>query len=137
MITITRILEIDAGHRLMKHESKCRNVHGHRYRFELTMSGSLDSVGRVIDFGVVKTIAGEWLDTNWDHGFIVQQGDPLLPALVADGTKLFIVPVPPTAENLSTILRDIIRPMLSPLGVDLVSIRCWETPNCFADSGAE
>lgn len=78
MRTITRRLEIDAGHRLMNHESKCRNVHGHRYVFEVTVGAeNLDGSGRVIDFGVVKQELGGWLDEHWDHGFIYQRGDPV------------------------------------------------------------
>lgn len=133
--TITRILEIDAGHRLLRHESKCRNAHGHRYKFEIKMAGALDDVGRIIDFGVVKSIVGGWLDENWDHGFIVQNGDPLADALIADGSKVFVTTVPPTAENLAAMLADIVAPMLAEKHIRLVNVRCWETPNCFADSG--
>ncbi|MEE8246777.1 MAG: 6-carboxytetrahydropterin synthase, partial [Alphaproteobacteria bacterium] len=32
--TVTRRLEIDAGHRVMTHGSKCRHLHGHRYVVE-------------------------------------------------------------------------------------------------------
>ena len=43
MITITRKLEFDAGHRIPDHKSQCRNLHGHRYTIEITL------VGEVID----------------------------------------------------------------------------------------
>ena len=62
MVRITRRLEIDSGHRLMKHEGKCRNYHGHRYVFEATVEGpGLDEVGRIVDFSVIKERLGGWL----------------------------------------------------------------------------
>jgi 6-pyruvoyltetrahydropterin/6-carboxytetrahydropterin synthase len=51
---VIRRIEIDAGHRLLKHEGKCRNLHGHRYVFEVeAQSKQLDSVGRGIDFSIL------------------------------------------------------------------------------------
>ena len=37
MLTITRKLEFDAGHRIPDHTSQCRNLHGHRYTVEITL----------------------------------------------------------------------------------------------------
>ena len=55
MIEITRRLEFDAGHRVLGHEGKCKNLHGHRYSAEITVTApDLDGLGRVIDFGVIK-----------------------------------------------------------------------------------
>ena len=37
------------------HESKCAHLHGHNYKFEFhCTAGSLDNVGRVIDFSDIK-----------------------------------------------------------------------------------
>ena len=36
MISVTRRLEFDAGHRIPDHRSQCRNLHGHRYVLEIT-----------------------------------------------------------------------------------------------------
>lgn len=139
--TVTRFIEIDCGHRLMKHESKCRNVHGHRYRFEVTCSAeSLDEVGRVIDFSAIKEIVGTWLDDNWDHGMVVQFGDPMAEYLRALPSKVYELgtaeaPLPPTAENMSAFLLTVAQDLLTPRSIRVVKIRCYETPNCYADSG--
>ena len=132
MITITKRMEIDAGHRLQNHESKCRNVHGHRYAFELTVTAAaLDAVGRVIDFGVVKRLIGAWLDENWDHGFIVQRDDPIREVSAGFG-KVFTMTPAPTAENLAEYLGRIALTLLPP-EIKIVAVRCWETPTCHAD----
>ena len=41
MISITRRLEFDAGHRIPDHRSQCRNLHGHRYVLEITLCGDV------------------------------------------------------------------------------------------------
>ncbi len=133
MITITRRLEIDAGHRLMNHESKCRNAHGHRYAFEVEVSADeLDELGRVIDFSVVKTVLGGWLDDNWDHAFIYQRGDSVGTWLEANDQKHYAVDFAPTAENLAADFLATARKLLAPVKITVVSVRLWETPNCCA-----
>lgn len=132
--TCTRRLEFDAGHRLMKHESKCRNVHGHRYVVELTCAAeSLDEVGRVIDFAAIKREVGGWIDADLDHGFIIQQGDPLFDALLNDRTKFHVVGFSPTAENLVAYIATNAQDILTPLGIRVTHVRLFETPNCWAD----
>jgi 6-pyruvoyltetrahydropterin/6-carboxytetrahydropterin synthase len=41
MLTITRKLEFDAGHRIPDHNSQCRNLHGHRYTLLITLTGDV------------------------------------------------------------------------------------------------
>ncbi|MEM4863391.1 MAG: 6-carboxytetrahydropterin synthase QueD [Candidatus Nezhaarchaeales archaeon] len=49
-----------ASHVIADHPGKCRNLHGHNYVVELEVCrDSLDSLGMVIDFGVVKQILRE------------------------------------------------------------------------------
>ena len=131
---ITRRLEIDAGHRLQKHESKCRHVHGHRYVFEVTCAADeLDEVGRVIDFSVVKEKVGGWLDEALDHGFIVERSDPIA-EMLAPITKLYVMPSPPTAENLAVLVLAQARELLEGNGLRVVRVVCYETPNCWAEA---
>ncbi|AKA60901.1 6-carboxytetrahydropterin synthase [Enterobacteria phage JenP1] len=100
--TVIRSHEICAGHRVVGHESKCRHLHGHNYKFHFkvapkpetipgiapasmaTKPGKLDAVGRVIDFSVVKTTLCQWLEDNWDHKFLHWEEDPLIKALQVD-----------------------------------------------------
>lgn len=139
MITATRRIEWDAAHRVLRHESKCSTLHGHRYAAELTCAADygLDSVGRVIDFGVVKAVVGTWVDDNWDHTTIVNKDDTSLldwckqesaqgkrPPWAMDGE--------PTAENIASTLMQIANSLLHGSGVRVVEVKVWETPNCYA-----
>ena len=79
MITITRKLEFDAGHRIPDHNSQCRNLHGHRYTLLITLIGEVvkqDGVsdnGMIMDFSDVKELALEHLVSLWDHAFFVYE----------------------------------------------------------------
>ena len=151
--TITRKLEFDAGHRVLKHESKCRHLHGHRYVAEVMVTApELDGLGRVIDFGVVKQLVGGWIDANWDHNLILHPADPLLHVLtvirqegslifedaggqvdaVLGGKEPFVMDSNPTAENMSRVLFQAAVELLQPHDISVVQIRLYETPNCWA-----
>lgn len=136
-LSITQTLEFDTGHRLMCHEGKCRNVHGHRYKVELEMSSSLytaphATTGMLLDFTDVKRTVGAWVDANWDHGFVGQAGDPLLAELTKLGLKVYTVPVPPTAENMVLVFVGVATALLRPFDVQVESVRWYETPRCWA-----
>ena len=51
--TIRRYVETDTGHRVPNHKSKCRHLHGHRYRFEAEIEGDVVTVEGVSDEGML------------------------------------------------------------------------------------
>ena len=51
--TIRRYVETDTGHRVPNHKSKCRHLHGHRYRFEAEIEGDVVTVTGVSDEGML------------------------------------------------------------------------------------
>src|SRR3569623_68773 len=81
MLTITRKLEFDAGHRIPDHKSQCRNLHGHRYTLEITLVGAVieeegsSDNGMIMDFSDVKALAKQHLIDVWDHAFLVYRKD--------------------------------------------------------------
>src|SRR6478672_9438753 len=81
MLTITRKLEFDAGHRIPDHQSQCRNLHGHRYVIEITLVGEVvqqegrSDNGMIMDFSDVKALAKTHLVDPWDHAFLVYEND--------------------------------------------------------------
>ena len=135
MKTCTRRLEFDAGHRVLKHEGKCRHVHGHRYRVDITVSApELDAVGRVVDFSVIKDVVGTWLDDEMDHGYPHHPDDEFAVTLKEMGMKTFEMSTAypnPTAENLCLLIASFAKDRLRDLTVE--SVRVYETPNCWAD----
>lgn len=139
VITCTRKLEWDALHRVPGHEGKCRAFHGHRYVAELTCSApELDKVGRVIDFGLLKSIVGTWIDDRWDHTALLMEGDrdPAVQHIVASngeyGRPVYLMKAPPTAENIAAELARIAQQLLCDSGISVTSVRIWETSNSYA-----
>lgn len=131
-----RKFSIDVGHRVFRHESKCANMHGHTYAIEVYARGQLDSLGRVIDFSVLKERIGAWLDENWDHGFVYFVEDvEVRQALLATGSKSWALPYNPTAENMARILLLNIAPsLMAGTGVEVFKVVVQETPNCRAEA---
>ena len=103
--TVIRSHEICAGHRVVGHESKCRHLHGHNYKFHFKVApkhgcgkvvtrgklveDGLDNVGRVIDFSVVKTTLCQWLEDNWDHKFLHWEHDSVINSLIVVASTEF------------------------------------------------
>lgn len=133
-ITITRRLTFCAGHRVYMHESKCKHMHGHNYVAMLTCSApELDAIGRVIDFSVIKAYVGTWLDTMWDHAFIVCAQDlEVLEALVKLNHKHYVMQDNPTAENMCKELMRNAQTLL-PKDITIEKVGIWETENCYAE----
>jgi len=138
MHTIVRRLEWDAAHRVLRHESKCSTLHGHRYVAEIECTAAkLDPVGRVIDFGAVKEVVGAWIDENWDHTTLINQEDYALRSFCEreardNKRKPFIFTGEPTAENIAKKLHAVASTLLENQGIEVVSVTVWETPNCRA-----
>lgn len=137
--TCTRRLEFDAGHRVMNHESKCATLHGHRYVVEVTAEAfALDSIGRVIDFSVLKEKVGGWIDEKWDHTTLVCEEDLLVASALVGLPSYkgpFICPFNPTAENMAEYLLHHVCPLvLADTGVRVTRVRLYETPNCYAEA---
>ena len=136
MIKCTRKIHFDSAHRIPNHESKCKNLHGHRYVVEATFScKELDDKGRVIDFGVIKDILGAWVDDNLDHNTILSVEDKVLGDLIESQTKqkVFYLNYHPTAENIARFLFEEVCPALfKDYDIKCVEIKVNETPNCHA-----
>lgn len=153
MISCTRRIQFSAGHRVYRHESKCANVHGHNYIVYIYARAStlkhesksapheskpeLDSIGRVIDFSVLKEQYGRWIDTSWDHGMILWKEDPLVGVFQDTehlvGMKTCAMDFNPTAEEMARWLLDLGPILMIGTGVEVWKIQLWETENCFAE----
>lgn len=127
-----RYHDISCGHRVVGHEGKCCNLHGHNYRVHFECEAAeLDEVGRVIDFSVIKSQLCEWLENEWDHRMILWDQDSDAEQLLSIDPTIVLVPFNPTAENLGQYLIDNIGPkLMKPLGVRLARVIIEETRKC-------
>jgi 6-pyruvoyltetrahydropterin/6-carboxytetrahydropterin synthase len=169
---VTRRIEIDAGHRIMLHGSKCRHLHGHRYAIEATaraargrLHDSGEQAGMLLDFGFLKQEMEAAIDAACDHGFISALADIDVLRMFAPvaqpfddwlagvrvaverdgylsttdcrlGSKLYVVPFHPTAEELARHWFHRLKKAVhhrSDGYAELDRLRVWETPNCWAE----
>ncbi len=148
----SRYHDFSYGHRVVGHENKCRHLHGHNGRIHFHCQAdvgveSLDKIGRVIDFGEIKSRLCMWIENNWDHKFLAWEKDPMIKALYYTGApgnmefedaqmfqeSVVFVPFNPTAENMAEYLVTVIGPeQLAGTGIKLVEVVIEETAKCHA-----
>jgi len=111
--TLTVKDHFDAAHALVGYPGECRNLHGHTWDIEVSVSGTeLDDVGIVYDFKDLKSN---------------------LAAILADYDHLYLNEVPPfdsinaTAENLARVIYERLENLL-PEYIALEEVSVWESP---------
>lgn len=134
MTTVTKTVKFDAAHILTNHSGLCKNLHGHTYRVDISVSRSDDVAGdMVIDFKDLKKIATESICEKFDHAFIYNTASPgeceIAAVVEKHGMRTVALPFRSTAENLAAHFFA----ELSIRIAGLSSVKVWET----ADSCAE
>ena len=142
---ITKEIEIDMAHRVCFHKSKCRNLHGHRYKIEVGVDDKVkdgygeSDYGMVIDFSDLKQTMMDEIDEKFDHGAVFYVNDPyrtkleeILELQDQRKDKMHFVDFMPTAENLSKYWFQLIKPKLDDKGIQLYHVKVWETPTSTA-----
>ncbi|MBL0169110.1 MAG: four helix bundle protein [Gemmatimonadaceae bacterium] len=131
LVTVTRVLRFNAAHRvhnpaLSDEENarlfgKCNNPnwHGHNYRLEVAVKGSIDErTGYVIDLGYLRDIVDREVIEKTDHrNFNID----------VEYTHGII----PTTENIVVAMWRVIAPAVAP--AQLVRLRLWETDQNYAE----
>lgn len=109
-VTISQEFEFHAAHFLPWHPGKCANLHGHSYRVQVDVEGTLDERGIVVDFDELTAMVWGEVIEPLDHTLLNDHLDN------------------PTAERLAIhILRK-----AEASGVTLNEVRIWETAKSLA-----
>ncbi len=134
MTTVTKTVKFDAAHILTNHQGLCKNLHGHTYRVDVSVTQA-DAVDRdmVIDFKDLKHLAREMICDRFDHAFIYNTesaGEREIAAVVEkNGMRTVAIPFRSTAENLAKLFYTDLKSRVPGLS----AVKVWET----ADSCAE
>lgn len=137
--TVTKTFTFDTGHRLSNYEGKCKRLHGHTYKLEVTVGCNvLDEKGMVIDFTELKEIYKEHIDAAFDHRTLLYKNDPLNRAIASvlpeDDEQIVWTSFNPTAENIAAVIFRIFESRLpGNRGLGVTRIRLYETPTSYAD----
>ena len=134
MTTVTKSVKFDAAHILTNHQGLCKNLHGHTYRVDLSVTQQDgDKSDMVIDFKDLKAVATSVICDRFDHAFVystASEGESEIAAVVEKhGMRTVALPFRSTAENLARYFFGELKPLIPGLS----SVKVWET----ADSCAE
>ncbi|MES2023329.1 MAG: 6-carboxytetrahydropterin synthase QueD [Patescibacteria group bacterium] len=115
-ISVNKQFKFEAAHGLPKYDGKCKNVHGHSYVFEISISGPIitegPKEGMVIDFGDISKVVDKNIIDKWDHQYLND-----------------VVTFNPTAENLAVEILKI----TNDSGLSVNKVKLWETANSFVE----
>lgn len=141
--TLTRVFEFDAAHRVMNERVKCFNLHGHRFKVELTIGFDYTSeLGYAIDFKEIKRVFGGFIDKHFDHACILNPLDTdLINLCQKNNWRLWVMglgnkgDINPSAENMAGELLFVARRLFTKLNIpiEVISIKLYETPNCWVE----
>ncbi|MCA0152468.1 6-pyruvoyl trahydropterin synthase family protein [Winogradskyella vincentii] len=140
-IRITKQFSFETGHALYGYDGKCKNVHGHSYRLDVTVIGIPISdntnvkFGMVIDFGDLKKIVKEEIVNVFDHATVFNKNTPhieLAKELEDRGHNVLLVDYQPTSEMMVIDFADKIKKRL-PENIKLHSLKLQETATSFAE----
>ncbi len=121
-------INFEYAHRLLHHCGKCRHVHGHSGEATIElMSPTLNDNCFVMDFSDIKTPLKQWINEFWDHAYLAHEQDPLLPALRAEGMKIFTFPAEPSAEIMARYLFEQVVSLERPINVQVMRVTIRET----------
>lgn len=134
MTTVTKTIKFDAAHILTNHQGLCKNLHGHTYRVDVSVTQDEDDASdMVIDFKDLKRIAAEVVCDRFDHAFIYNtesEGEREIAEVVErHGMRTVAIPFRSTAENLACLFFGELKSRIPGLS----AVKVWET----ADSCAE
>jgi 6-pyruvoyltetrahydropterin/6-carboxytetrahydropterin synthase len=134
MITVTKTIKFDAAHVLTNHQGLCKNLHGHTYRVDISVSqDENDRSDMVIDFKDLKGIAGEVIVERFDHAFIYNTesaGEREIAEVVEkNGMRTVAIAFRSTAENLARMFYRELKVRIPGLS----AVKVWETAESCAE----
>lgn len=134
MLTVTKSVKFDAAHVLTNHQGLCKNLHGHTYRVQASVTQPPDDTSdMVIDFKDLKRTCEEVILARFDHAFMYNStsaAESEIAAVVAKhGMRAVALPFRSTAENLARYFFGELRTRIPGLS----GVRVWETPDSFAE----
>jgi 6-pyruvoyltetrahydropterin/6-carboxytetrahydropterin synthase len=138
MTRIAKDFRWEMGHRLPFHNGGCQNIHGHSYRMRVTIEGTMDDNGMVLDYFDMKAIVDPIVQ-RVDHSFLCDNRDEQMLAFFRDNPlKHVIVPFRTTAENITAWFLELVAAELRQFpNIKTLTIRLYETERTYAERALE
>ena len=138
MLSLTKIFQFEMAHAIHGYTGACKNIHGHSYELQVTVSsdqpvkGYIPGTGFVIDFKELKQLVNSSIIQQFDHKlvlsskFLKQNPDLRLQE------NLVIWEGEPSAENILLYIHEMLTQQL-PVTVKLVKLKLYETKDSYAE----
>lgn len=114
---VKRVFYFPAAHQLRGVDGPCSRPHGHTFRLDLTVAGTRDGAGLVLDFSRLEELVRDRILKRLDHRSLNE-----------------VLEENPTVENLCLFIARLweaeVAPRLS--GVRLRRVEVWESPSSSA-----
>jgi len=68
--SVSRSFTFEAAHQLPWHPGRCRDLHGHGYRLEVTVEGPVGENGMVLDFADLGDVVEREIVARYDHVYL-------------------------------------------------------------------
>jgi 6-pyruvoyl tetrahydropterin synthase/QueD family protein len=133
MHKITKKMYTETAHRLLGHPSLCCNIHGHSYKWLVTLASEQLTLNHMVeDFSDLKKAMTEAIGV-FDHSIVLEQHEDniaLLGVLLSEKQRVVSLAVPPTAENFCELVATVLSEKYPN---HIVTVRCYETASSFAE----
>jgi len=137
MIQITKIFYFEMAHAIHGYAGACKNIHGHSYELQVTVSGRtpndeyIPAPGFIFDFKELKQLVTGCIISKLDHKIILSEDYIAAHPSLQYQENLIILGAEPTAENLLLSMQNLLSDAL-PSTVKLVELKLYETKDSFA-----
>ena len=116
LVRVTKEFTFDSAHFLKNYVGPCANMHGHTYKLQVTLEGTLNDTGFVLDFKKLKDLVKRTVVDRLDHHVLNNE-----------------LEFNTTAENMVVWMYDTLNKELELDTTSVVSVKLWETPTSFAE----
>jgi 6-pyruvoyltetrahydropterin/6-carboxytetrahydropterin synthase len=119
MFELTIIVDFAAAHCLPEYPGKCRRLHGHNWKVEVTVQGEkLDKLSMLVDFGELKKQVNSVIETL-DHHYL----NEIEPFKQQN----------PTAENIACYIYERMDQQFpATTGIQVQTVKIWESTHSAA-----
>lgn len=120
VVEVTKEFTFDSCHQLLNYQGACERLHGHTYKLQVTVKGTPDARGIVLDFKQLKEVVEQRIVGELDHYNL--------------NDKLYYNT---TAENMVVHFYDVVKTYCDTRDLTVVAVRLWETPTSYAEYRGE
>jgi len=144
VIRITKEFKFEMAHALMGYDGPCRNIHGHSYSLNVTVSGfpiadeNDPKLGMVMDFGDLKKIVKKAVVDEFDHALVLNKKmqSEVVNEMKLNFDRIILTDYQPTSEMMIIDFANRIKKLL-PENIELKHLLLRETVTSYAEWYAE